>query len=151
VHALCAVCKVTLMIAGSSCGVSPTARAKENRRASRTGVHICVDGENGNYQQHRYLHKEYPNRRTPRSTPSQAAAVSTVRNLTEFGFFPCAGNHSFRAATHHMSAIKASCFADQAVFLHQFPADFSTGYVSPVSVASSTNKSFDSRIRQSPE
>ena len=39
---------------------------------------------------------------------------------------------------------------EQIIFLNGEINDFSTGYVSPVSVASSTNKSLDSIIRQSP-
>ena len=51
--------RLMLMIAGSSCGVSPTASAREKRTDSRTGrFKVHVDGEDGHHEDQRHLHEE---------------------------------------------------------------------------------------------
>ena len=65
---LAPLARFTLMIAGSSCGVSPTARASANRNESSTGLcEVDVEREDGGDQQQRHLDRKYPKRRSPRS------------------------------------------------------------------------------------
>ncbi len=71
--------RLTLMMAGNSCGVRPTANAMENRKDSRTGRSKYTFTANiENTSSSVTSSNRYPNRRTPRSN-SVSGARTCIR------------------------------------------------------------------------
>ena len=96
--------------------------------------------------------RKYPNRRIPRSNSvSSGLSFSRSDTLPNSVFFAVKMTNTFAVPL-------TTCVPIQTVFVRCASAvstgntstDFSTGKVSPVSMASSTNISFDSSIKQSP-
>ncbi len=94
------------MIAGSNCGVRPTATASEKMKASRTGRwKVDVDREDGDDEHQRDLHQEVPEAPdAPFELRFRRAEPQPLGHLAELGRRPGADHGGRGAAAHHVRA-----------------------------------------------
>ena len=139
-----------LMIAGKSCGVRPTASASANRNESSTGrVEKDVDRENRDHEHERDLHEQIA--KAPHAALELRLAagrsLQPLGNFSEFRLRARQRNERVPAAADDVSSHEQCVppLRERSVGGACAVRLFRPDNVSPVSAASSTNRSFDSQ------